>query len=98
MAAIIRNEKEGKLVSFKFKACLGRDECGKQIFRCTTWRVPEDMSPAKEQKSRIIVNMIAKYCTHFFMDNFRRNILLDIFFCFVKEQDLVSQPFHRRKT
>ena len=51
MAAIIRNEKEGKLVSFKFKACLGRDECGKQIFRCTTWHIPEDMSLTKAQNA-----------------------------------------------
>ena len=51
MAAIIRNEKEGKLVSFKFKAYLGRDECGKQLFRCTTWRVPDEISPAKAQKA-----------------------------------------------
>ena len=51
MAAIIRNEKEGKAVSFKFKVCLGRDEGGKQIFRCTTWYVPDDMGPAKAQKA-----------------------------------------------
>lgn len=51
MAAIVKNEKDGKLVSFKFKVCLGRDECGKQIFRCTTWRVPENMSLSKAQKT-----------------------------------------------
>lgn len=51
MAAIIKNEKDGKIISFKFKACLGRDDCGKQVFRCTTWHVPEDMSSTKAQKA-----------------------------------------------
>ncbi len=32
MASIKANSKDGKIVSFKFRACLGRDESGKQIF------------------------------------------------------------------
>ncbi len=40
MASIIPKEKDGKIISYKFKACVGRDDCGKQVFRCTTWKVP----------------------------------------------------------
>lgn len=40
MASIYPNRKNGKIVSFKFKAYLGRDENGKQVFKCTTW-IPE---------------------------------------------------------
>ena len=41
MAAIIQNKKDGKVVSYKFKACVGRDELGKQVFKCSTWKVPD---------------------------------------------------------
>ena len=34
MASITQNKKDGKVISYKFKACIGRDEFGKQIFRC----------------------------------------------------------------
>ena len=37
MASIYLNRKDGKIVSFKFKAFLGRDENGRQIVKCTTW-------------------------------------------------------------
>ena len=43
MASIYPNRKNGKIVSFKFKAYLGRDENGKQISKCTTW-IPEKTS------------------------------------------------------
>lgn len=51
MASIIQNQKEGKTVSYKFKCCVGRDELGKQIFRCSTWKVPEGMVPSKAEKA-----------------------------------------------
>ncbi len=47
MASIIPNTKEGKIVSYKFKTCVGRDDCGKQVFRCTTWKVPGGLVPSK---------------------------------------------------
>ena len=47
MASITQNKKNGKVISYKFKACVGRDEFGKQIFRCTTWKVPEGLAPAR---------------------------------------------------
>ena len=37
MATIYPNRKNGKIISVKLKAYLGRDEQGKQIFRCKNW-------------------------------------------------------------
>ena len=51
MASIIPNSKDGKIVSYKFKACVGRDDCGKQVFRCTTWKVPAGLVPSKAVKA-----------------------------------------------
>ena len=51
MAAIIQNKKDGKVVSYKFKACVGRDELGKQVFKCSTWKVPDVMTPSKAEKA-----------------------------------------------
>ena len=50
MASIIEKTNKSKTITFKFKACLGRDAYGKQIFRCTTWKPPEDMSKSKSRK------------------------------------------------
>ncbi len=50
MASIIPNSKDGKIVSYKFKACVGRDDCGKQVFRCATWKVPQGLVPSKVAK------------------------------------------------
>ncbi len=47
MASIYPNRKDGKIISFKFKAFLGRDKNGKQIFKCTTWTPPKVMSESK---------------------------------------------------
>lgn len=47
MASIYPNRKNGKIISFKFKAFLGRDEDGKQITKCTTWKPVKDMSESK---------------------------------------------------
>ena len=51
MASIQEKLKDGKAVSYKFKACLGRDESGKQIFKCITWYPPEGQTLAKTQKA-----------------------------------------------
>ena len=50
MASITQNKKDGKVISYKFKACIGRDEFGKQIFRCTTWKAPDGLSAARIEK------------------------------------------------
>ncbi len=47
MATIYQNKKDGKIVSFKFKAFLGRDEQGKQQFKCTTWKPDKPISESK---------------------------------------------------
>ena len=51
MASIYPTKKDGKIVSYKFKACLGRDENNKQIVRCMTWVPPAGLTPAKEMKA-----------------------------------------------
>jgi hypothetical protein len=50
MAYIQEKIKGKKIVSFKFKTCLGRDANGKQIFKCWTWHPPADLTPAKARK------------------------------------------------
>ena len=47
MASIYPTRKNGKIVSFKFKVFLGRDENGKQLFKCTTWTPDKVMSENK---------------------------------------------------
>ena len=47
MASIYPNRKNGKIISFKFKAYLGRDENGKQVFKCKTWTPDRIMSEGK---------------------------------------------------
>ena len=51
MAAIQEKVKNGKIVSCKFKVCLGRDKSGKQVFKCMTWVPPEGLTPAKTRKA-----------------------------------------------
>ena len=51
MATLTQNKKDGKVISYKFKACVGRDEFGKQIFRCTTWKVPDSLIPSRMEKA-----------------------------------------------
>ena len=51
MASITQNKKDGKVIPYKFKACVGRDEFGKQIFRCTTWKVPDGLIPSRAEKA-----------------------------------------------
>ena len=50
MAYMQEKVKGKKIVSFKFKACMGRDLGGKQIFKCKTWYPPSELTPAKARK------------------------------------------------
>ena len=51
MATVIENKKNGKTVSYKFRAYLGRNEIGKQINQYTTWFAPEGLTPVKALKA-----------------------------------------------
>ena len=51
MASIIEKVKGSKIISFKFRTCLGRDENGKQILKCTTWYPEEGLTKAKSRKA-----------------------------------------------
>ena len=53
MASVYKNVKKGKVVSYKLRAFLGKDEKGKQVFKCKTWIVPEGMSERKAEKEAI---------------------------------------------
>ena len=50
MATIQENRKNGKLVSYKFTACVGRDAAGKQIRYYRTWTPPREYAPARARK------------------------------------------------
>ena len=43
--------KDGKIFSYRFRAYVGRDENNKQIFRTTTWTVPEELVPSKAERA-----------------------------------------------
>ena len=51
MANIRENEKDGKIVSYRFTVCLERDVNNKQVRRYTTWTPPEGLTPAKMKKA-----------------------------------------------
>lgn len=50
MATIYANEKNGKIVSFKLRAFIGRDDSKKQLFKCKTWKVPDGYTEKKAYK------------------------------------------------
>lgn len=50
MANIKENKKNGKVVSYSFTACLGRNESGTQIRRYKTWKVPDGITPSRAKK------------------------------------------------
>ena len=50
MASIRENKKNGKVVSYRFIACLGRGDDGTQIRKYATWTPPQGFSPARAQK------------------------------------------------
>lgn len=51
MATIIANKKNGKIVSYRFRAYLGRNEFGEQIARYTTWHIPDGLTPSRAAKA-----------------------------------------------
>ena len=51
MATIIENKKDGKVVSYKFRAYLGKQQDGKQVTKYHTWQVPDGITPAKARKA-----------------------------------------------
>ena len=51
MAMVKENLKDGKVVSYKFTVFLGRDENGKKLSKCMTWRVPEELTATKAKKA-----------------------------------------------
>ena len=51
MANIRENTKSGKVISYRFIACMERDVRGKQIRKYTTWTPPEGMTAAKAKKA-----------------------------------------------
>ncbi len=51
MATVIENKKNGKTVSFKSRAYLGRNEIGKQVNKYTTLVAPDGLTPAKALKA-----------------------------------------------
>ena len=55
MAYIQEKSKGKKIISFKFKTYLDRDENGKQIVKCMTWYPPSDLTPAKARKEAQLV-------------------------------------------
>lgn len=51
MATIRENQKNGKIISYRFTVCLERDTSGKQVRRYTTWTPPEGLAPTKAKKA-----------------------------------------------
>ena len=51
MATITPKSKNGKIVAYKFKSCIGRTDDGKQILRYTTWHVPDGLIPSRARKA-----------------------------------------------
>jgi len=50
MATITPIKKNGKLVSYKFRVFLERNEFGNQIFRCMNWKVPDSLTASKAER------------------------------------------------
>ena len=51
MANIREKQKDGRIISYSFTVCLGRDTNGKQVRRFTTWAPPEGLAPTKARKA-----------------------------------------------
>lgn len=51
MATIDQNKNaEGEVISYRFRACVGRDDQYRQVWRTKTVKRPEGLTPAKERK------------------------------------------------
>ncbi len=46
-----QKSKNGKIVAYKFKSCVGRTDDGKQILRYATWHVPDGLIPSRARKA-----------------------------------------------
>ena len=51
MASIREKKQNGKVISYQFTCCLGRDGQGKQIRRYGYWTPPQEMTPAKARRA-----------------------------------------------
>ena len=51
MANIRENTKNGKIISYRFTACMERDVRGRQIRKYTTWTPPAGLTAAKAKKA-----------------------------------------------
>lgn len=51
MAGIRENKRNGKVVSYRFTACLDRDANGRQVRKYMTWPVPDGLTPSKAKKA-----------------------------------------------
>ena len=51
MAALTPIVKDGKIRAYRFRACVGRDNIGRQIFRSVTWSVPDGLTPSKAERA-----------------------------------------------
>lgn len=67
MSSIYPNRKNGKIISFKFKVCIGIDENNKQIFKCKTWTPEKSMS---ESKLKDLAKKEATLWEHQVMENY----------------------------
>ena len=45
-----RKSKDGEIIGYRFRACVGRDEHYKQVWRTCTVKRPEGLTPARERK------------------------------------------------
>ena len=54
---IANKNKEGKVISYRVRVCLGRDEHNKQVWASCTLPRPEGLTPAKERKE---INRLAE--------------------------------------
>lgn len=71
MASIYPNYKDGKVVSFKIKAFLGRDENGRQITKCKTWTLPK---PMPETKATALVRKEAAVWEHEITEEYEKSL------------------------
>ena len=47
MASLIEVFKDGRIVSYRFSCCVGRDERGKQLRRSMTWNPPDGLRQSR---------------------------------------------------
>ena len=50
MASVKENRKDGKIVSYRFSVCLGRNADGTQIRKTKTWKLPKGIGQKTARK------------------------------------------------